>query len=142
MVKIESLQELEGSVNYNQSEEKLRIQHLARTPEGFRLQYGGAMEDVTVRTPTQFALAQYMKVRSGHTSLLLRIVEPPLRPLQPKKARDVSRTLVSPMPGMLVSLAVKAGDKVEAGQASAPFSMLAHVPRRLTGSCLPRRRLP
>jgi len=34
----------------------------------------------------------------------------------PKVKRDTSKVLVSPMPGRLVSLAVKVGDSVEVGQ--------------------------
>ena len=40
--------------------------------------------------------------------------------LMPKKAPpDTSKVLLSPMPGLLVSLAVAEGDEVEAGQALA-----------------------
>lgn len=65
-VSASSLQE-HNAQPFHESDLKLRIQHMARTPEGFRLQYSGATEDVTVRTPTQFALAQYMKVRLLYT---------------------------------------------------------------------------
>ena len=73
----------------------LRVQHMARLPSGFRLQFQGATEDATVRTARAHALAQFML---------------------PKAARDTSKFVSSPMPGTLVSLAVKAGQLVEDGQ--------------------------
>jgi propionyl-CoA carboxylase alpha chain len=73
----------------------IRLQHLARLPDGFRLQYQGATEEVHVRSPRAHALAAHMR---------------------PKPKRDTSRLVVSPMPGTLVSLAVAPGDAVEAGQ--------------------------
>ena len=77
------------------SRSTLRIQHLARTPSGFLLQYRGALVQATVRTPAIHALGAHML---------------------PKVKRDTSKVLVSPMPGRLVSLAVKVGDSVEVGQ--------------------------
>lgn len=77
------------------SEKTLRLQQVARTPEGFIIQAYGATVDTYVRTPRQFALAQHML---------------------PKHARDFSSVIVSPMPGTLISLAVKAGQEVEEGQ--------------------------
>ena len=73
----------------------LRVQLVARLPGGFRLQLAGATQDVYVRTPATHALARHML---------------------PKRVRDFSRVLVSPMPGVLVSLIVKPGDTVEEGQ--------------------------
>jgi propionyl-CoA carboxylase alpha chain len=55
----------------------------------------GATKDLYVRTPDAFLLSQHML---------------------PKKLRDLGRVLVSPMPGALISLAVKVGDEVEEGQ--------------------------
>ena len=77
------------------SEGTLRLQHLARTPSGFSLLYKGATVAATVRTPAEHALGAHMKA---------------------KAKRDTSKALLSPMPGRLVSVAVKAGDAVELGQ--------------------------
>jgi propionyl-CoA carboxylase alpha chain len=77
------------------SERMLRLQHVARTPNGFQLQFKGAAVNATVRTHAAHALGAHMK---------------------PKPKRDTSKTLMSPMPGKLVSVAVKAGDTVELGQ--------------------------
>lgn len=77
------------------SEHTLRLQHVERTPEGFKLLAYGATVDAYVRSPAAFALA-------GH--------------MLPKHARDFSKVLVSPMPGTLVSVAVKDGQEVEEGQ--------------------------
>ena len=71
------------------------MQFVARLPGGFRLQIAGATEDVFVRSPYAFAMTAHM---------------------QPKRTRDFSRVLVSPMPGVLVSLSVGPGDHVEEGQ--------------------------
>jgi len=73
----------------------LRVQHMARLPSGFRLQFQGATEDATVRSARAHALARFML---------------------PKAPRDTSRFVASPMPGTLVSLAVKPGQLVEDGQ--------------------------
>jgi propionyl-CoA carboxylase alpha chain len=61
----------------------------------YRLFHGGSQSDVTVLTPRAAELLQYMPVKA-----------PP----------DLSKFLISPMPGLLVSLAVKEGDSVNAGQ--------------------------
>jgi propionyl-CoA carboxylase alpha chain len=73
----------------------LRVQHIERLADGFRLQYQGAQEDVRVRTPRAHELAAHMR---------------------PKAKRDLSKVVVAPMPGTVVSVAVKAGDSVELGQ--------------------------
>ena len=73
----------------------LRLQCAGRHPEGFALIAYGASVTAFVRTPRQFELA-------GH--------------MLPKRVRDLSRVLVSPMPGTLVSLAVAPGQEVEEGQ--------------------------
>jgi propionyl-CoA carboxylase alpha chain len=73
----------------------LRVQHMARLPTGFRLSYMGATEDVKVQSSRGHALAAHMK---------------------PKAKKDLSSVVVSPMPGTLVSVAVRAGDHVEIGQ--------------------------
>ena len=78
-----------------QSARTLRVQHLDRLHGGFRLQMAGAVADVYVRSPSAAALARHML---------------------PKRERDVSRHVLSPMPGVLVSLSVEVGDAVEEGQ--------------------------
>jgi len=68
---------------------------IERFADGFRLQLAGAVKDVFVRTPEAHALSAYTL---------------------PRRLRDPGRSLVSPMPGALVSLSVAAGDSVEEGQ--------------------------
>ncbi|HEX7197890.1 MAG TPA: biotin/lipoyl-containing protein, partial [Dongiaceae bacterium] len=62
---------------------------------GYRLSRGGVTETVKVLSPTAAELARLMPVK-----------QPP----------DMSRFLLSPMPGLLVSLAVAPGEEVKAGQ--------------------------
>jgi propionyl-CoA carboxylase alpha chain len=62
---------------------------------GWRLAHGGITLVLTVMSPRAAELARLMPVK-----------QPP----------DMSRYLLSPMPGLLVSLAVKAGEDVKAGQ--------------------------
>ncbi len=62
---------------------------------GYRLVHGGSRVDALVLTPRQAALHALMPEES---------------------ASDLSRFLLSPMPGLLVSLAVEAGESVKAGQ--------------------------
>ena len=69
-----------------------------RTAAGWRLTAGGAGHDMRVLTPRAADLARHM-------------IE--------KVAPDLSRFLLCPMPGLLVTLNVGEGDKVEAGQALA-----------------------
>jgi len=69
-----------------------------RLATGFRLTTRGAAHAARVLTPRSAALAAYMI---------------------PKVAPDMSRFLLCPMPGLVMALTVKAGDKVEAGQALA-----------------------
>jgi propionyl-CoA carboxylase alpha chain len=66
-----------------------------RMKQTFRLFHGGSQSDVKVLNPRAAELMQYMPVKT-----------PP----------DMSRFLLSPMPGLLVSLAVKEGDTVNAGE--------------------------
>ncbi len=66
-----------------------------RRMQVYRLFHGGSQADVQVLTPRAAELMQYMPVKA-----------PP----------DMSRFLLSPMPGLLVSLAVKEGDSVNAGE--------------------------
>ncbi len=66
-----------------------------RRPVGYRLTGRGAAHDVRVLSPRAAALSQHM-------------IE--------KIAPDMSRFLLCPMPGLIVSVNAKEGDKVEAGQ--------------------------
>jgi propionyl-CoA carboxylase alpha chain len=70
---------------------------------GYRLTTGGRHADVRVLTPRAAELAGHMLVKV-----------PP----------DLSRFVLSPMPGLLVSLLVAPGDKVEAGQAVATIEAM------------------
>jgi propionyl-CoA carboxylase alpha chain len=62
---------------------------------GYRLSHAGVTLDLKVLNPRAAALAKLMLV---------------------KQQPDLSRFLLSPMPGLLVSLAVKSGEDVKAGQ--------------------------
>lgn len=66
-----------------------------RENQVYRLFHGGSQYDVTVVTPRVAELLKYMPVKS-----------PP----------DLTKFLLSPMPGLLVSLAVKEGDVINAGE--------------------------
>jgi len=65
-----------------------------RNQQTYRLLHGGSQADVAILTPRAAELLKYMPV---------------------KAAPDMSKYLLSPMPGLLVSLAVKLGDAVNAG---------------------------
>jgi len=66
-----------------------------RKDQNYRLLHGGSQVDVLIVTPRVAELLKYM----------------------PKKAPpDLSKYLLSPMPGLLVSVAVKEGDVIVAGQ--------------------------
>jgi propionyl-CoA carboxylase alpha chain len=71
------------------------VAQVDRRPVGLRLTHAGGESDLVLLTPRAAALAELMPVKA-----------PP----------DMSRFLLSPMPGLLVSLAVAAGDPVRAGQ--------------------------
>ena len=79
-----------GTVNGDQ----LYMQVL-REDQTYRLWHDGSQADVRIVTPRVAELLQYMPVKV-----------PP----------DLSKFLISPMPGLLVSLAVKEGDVINAGQ--------------------------
>jgi propionyl-CoA carboxylase alpha chain len=66
-----------------------------RQDQVYRLLHGGSQVDVRIVTPRVAELLRYMPVKA-----------PP----------DLSKFLLSPMPGLLVSVAVKEGDVVTAGQ--------------------------
>ena len=74
-----------------------------RRPAGYRLTTGGRGADVRVLTPRAAALARHMLAKV-----------PP----------DLSRFLLCPMPGLVVSLTVAPGDRVEAGQAIATIEAM------------------
>jgi propionyl-CoA carboxylase alpha chain len=61
----------------------------------FRLTHGGATTAVRVLSPTSAALLRHMPI---------------------KQAADLSRFLLSPMPGLLVGIAVREGQEVKAGE--------------------------
>jgi len=66
-----------------------------RDKQVYRLLHGGSQADAKVLTPQAAELLKYMPV---------------------KAPRDMSRFLLAPMPGLLVSVAVKEGDTVHAGE--------------------------
>lgn len=70
-------------------------QLLEALPEGYRLLHHGAVHDVIVRNDLEAKYARHMK---------------------PKPKVDTSNLLLCPMPGMLISVAVEAGQHVELGQ--------------------------
>jgi len=78
----------------NQSERSVTVQYLEPLPVGFRLQYMGTKFDITIHNQRQHELSQYM-------------IE------KPKK--DLSKVIISPMPGSVVSVAVNVGDIVNEG---------------------------
>ena len=69
-----------------------QVERIAQT---YRVQHAGCRSDVSIHTPRGAELLQFMPVRT---------------------APDMSRFLLSPMPGLLVSLSVKEGDAVSAGE--------------------------
>lgn len=71
------------------------LQVLERIPSGYNLQYLGAKCKVEVLHPTEYKMSKFMLA---------------------KPEVDYSKWLQSPMPGVLVSVAVKEGDEVYAGQ--------------------------
>ena len=66
-----------------------------RISQTYRVQHAGCRSDVSIHTPRAAELLQHMPV---------------------KTAPDMSRFLLSPMPGLLVSLSVEERDTVSAGQ--------------------------
>lgn len=74
---------------------RMRMQVVKKTSDGFRLQHEGHYLDVRVHSPDQHRLMQFMKS---------------------KPRVDNSRSILSPMPGKIVSVAVKPGDSVVIGQ--------------------------
>ena len=68
---------------------------LETTTLGYKLGFRGAIVETVVRTPRECELSKFML---------------------PKKVEDTSMFVASPMPGVVASLAVKPGDRVEIGQ--------------------------
>jgi len=76
---------------------------VAPAVEGWRLGFGGVETVASVRTERQAALAALMPI---------------------KRPPDTSKHLLSPMPGLVVSIAVKEGDDVQAGQVLATIDAM------------------
>ncbi len=97
LVKVESLEHASHSplIRAVLDGASATLQFHGASPEGVRLQYCGGVFDLAVRTRRAAQLALHMI---------------------PKKARDTSKLLLSPMPGSLVNVAVAEGQEVEAGQ--------------------------
>jgi propionyl-CoA carboxylase alpha subunit len=74
------------------------IAQVAKAKDGVRVTHGGAVIELAVRRPRLAELAKLMPV---------------------KVAPDMSKYLLCPMPGMIVSVNVSDGDEVKAGQALA-----------------------
>ncbi|RKO91674.1 carbamoyl-phosphate synthase L chain, ATP binding domain-containing protein [Blyttiomyces helicus] len=70
------------------------IQYLDRTPLGYQLQMNGTKFSVSVKTPKQQELSKYIKE---------------------KEKIDLTRMILAPMPGSVVSIAVHEGQEVRRG---------------------------
>jgi propionyl-CoA carboxylase alpha chain len=75
--------------------EEVWIQVLQRLPLGYRVGFKGSIQEVLVLSEKEHELMQYML---------------------PKKVEDTSKWTISPMPGVISTMSVKVGDKVEPGQ--------------------------
>lgn len=83
-------------VNFESDEGTSRfVQYLGKQPDGFALRFNGSEHTVVIRTPREHELSKYM--------------------LKPEK-KDLTKFVLSPMPGTLISLSVQPGQAVEAGQ--------------------------
>ena len=76
-------------------DEEIAIQILDKTTTGYKLGFRGAIHEVGVFTELEHEMAKYMI---------------------PKQEIDTSTFVASPMPGVITSISVKAGDTVEPGQ--------------------------
>ncbi len=74
---------------------RLQVVQVRRLGVGYRLMHGGVQSDVMVLNPTTAGFAAQMPIK-----------EPP----------DTSKLVLSPMPGLLMTLAVHVGEVVKAGQ--------------------------
>ncbi|CAG8503278.1 5029_t:CDS:2 [Funneliformis mosseae] len=75
-------------------EKTITIQYIDPLPIGFRLQHLGTKFDITVHSQRQHELSQY---------------------IHEKPKQDLSKFILSPMPGSVISLAVNVGDIVNEG---------------------------
>ncbi|KAH6576688.1 hypothetical protein BASA61_006335 [Batrachochytrium salamandrivorans] len=85
---------INASFTQGGAESKVVVQYLDSLPLGFRLQHYGTKFDVQVRTKTQHELSVHMKER---------------------EKIDLTRMILSPMPGSVVSVSVKVDDVVAEG---------------------------
>ncbi|KAG2188640.1 hypothetical protein INT44_001395 [Umbelopsis vinacea] len=74
---------------------KLTVQYLDVLPLGFKIQHLGSKFDVTIQNERQHELSKYM-------------IEKP--------KQDMAKFILSPMPGSVVSVAVKVGDVISEGE--------------------------
>ena len=84
-----------GVFSHKGAEKNVVAQFVRRLPQGVRVQVGGSEYDIAVLTPAEHEASQHMIA---------------------KEEIDTSKTLLSPMPGLLVSVAVEPGTAVEPGQ--------------------------
>ena len=82
-------------VEFDGTGEENVVQYSKRNASGFHLRYRGATARVGVMTPTEYQLSKHML---------------------PEEKIDVSKYLLCPMPGKVVSCAVTSGQRVEIGQ--------------------------
>ena len=78
-----------------EDDEEVVLEFVQRLPQGIRVQVSGTEYDVSILTPREHELSSHMI---------------------PKEEIDLSKSLLSPMPCALVSVAVEVGDEVEPGQ--------------------------
>ena len=78
-------------MNLKVDDRSIMIQYIKRYPLGCRLQHHGTQFDISVMTVSQNALSKHMIVKSKI---------------------DKTRWILAPMPGIVVSMAVKEGDQV------------------------------
>jgi propionyl-CoA carboxylase alpha chain len=82
-------------VEFDDSGVETVVQYSKRSATGFNMQFRGATARVSVFTPLEHSLSKHML---------------------PEEKVDVSKYLLCPMPGKIVSCDVTAGQRVEAGQ--------------------------
>lgn len=80
---------------FDNDEKKVTIQYEGKSSEGYNLRLAGAQHNVIVRTKAEHEMSRHM--------------------LAPE-VKDVSKYLLCPMPGTLISCSVNPGQKVEIGQ--------------------------
>jgi propionyl-CoA carboxylase alpha chain len=80
---------------FDNDEKKVTIQYEGKSAEGYHLRFAGAQHNVIVRSKTEHEMSKHM--------------------LAPE-VKDVSKYLLCPMPGTLISCSVTPGQKVEIGQ--------------------------